>query len=60
MTTFVLIHGAWHGGWCWDRVAPLLEVAGHRVAAPTLSGLGGRQEVGATRIGTPRRVGRAN
>lgn len=42
MTTFVLIHGAWHGGWCWQRVTPLLEDAGHRVESPTLSGLGDR------------------
>jgi hypothetical protein len=29
MTTFALVHGAWHGGWCWERVAPLLRAAGH-------------------------------
>jgi pimeloyl-ACP methyl ester carboxylesterase len=39
MADFLLIHGAWHGGWCWDRVRPILEEAGHRVVAPTLSGL---------------------
>jgi pimeloyl-ACP methyl ester carboxylesterase len=38
--TFVLIHGAWHGGWCWDRVATRLRAAGHRVYAPSLPGLG--------------------
>ena len=27
----VLVHGAWHGGWCWQRVTPLLTAAGHRV-----------------------------
>ena len=37
--TFVLIHGAWHGGWCWRRVADLLEKQGHKVFAPTLTGL---------------------
>jgi pimeloyl-ACP methyl ester carboxylesterase len=42
MTVFVLIHGAWHGGWCWQRVAPLLEAAGHEVTAPTLAGLAER------------------
>ncbi len=36
MTTYVLIHGAWHGGWCWEKVAPLLEARGHRVLAPDL------------------------
>lgn len=40
MASFVLIHGAWHGGWCWQRVTPLLEAAGHRVWAPDLPGLG--------------------
>lgn len=39
MADFLMIHGAWHGGWCWDRVIPLLEAAGHRTHAPTLSGL---------------------
>jgi len=29
MTTFALVHGAWHGAWCWDRVAPLLHAQGH-------------------------------
>jgi pimeloyl-ACP methyl ester carboxylesterase len=42
MSTFVLVHGAWHGGWCWDLVRPQLEAAGHRVTTPTLSGLGER------------------
>ena len=42
MTTFVLVHGAWHGGWCWKKVAPLLRQAGAEVHAPTLSGLGDR------------------
>ena len=42
MTTFVLVHGAWHGGWCWDRVAPRLREAGHDVHAPTLTGLSER------------------
>jgi pimeloyl-ACP methyl ester carboxylesterase len=40
--TFVLVHGAWHGGWCWRRVEDLLRAAGHRVYAPTLSGLADR------------------
>jgi alpha-beta hydrolase superfamily lysophospholipase len=40
--TFVLVHGGWHGGWCWRHVAPLLRVAGHAVYAPTLTGLGER------------------
>ena len=43
MSHFVLVHGAWHGGWCWDRVLPGLLAAGHRVSTPTLAGLGGRR-----------------
>jgi len=42
MTTFVLVHGAWHGGWCWRFVAPMLRRAGHEVFTPTLTGLGER------------------
>jgi pimeloyl-ACP methyl ester carboxylesterase len=37
MATFVLIHGAWHGSWCWDRVRPLLAQRGHEVVTPDLS-----------------------
>ena len=40
--TFVLLHGAWHGGWCWVRVAERLRARGHRVTTPTLTGLGER------------------
>jgi pimeloyl-ACP methyl ester carboxylesterase len=43
--TFVLVHGAWHGGWCWRRVADLLEKQGHKVFAPTLTGLGERSHL---------------
>jgi len=38
--TFVLVHGAWHGGWCWRRVSDLLEKKGHKVFSPTMTGLG--------------------
>jgi len=40
--TFVLVHGSWHGGWCWRRVADRLEKRGHKVFTPTLTGLGER------------------
>lgn len=40
MAHFVLIHGAWHGGWCWEEVVPRLEAAGHSAAAPDLPGHG--------------------
>jgi pimeloyl-ACP methyl ester carboxylesterase len=38
----VLVHGAWHGGWCWQRLVPLLAAAGHTVYTPTFTGLGDR------------------
>ncbi|WP_165191573.1 alpha/beta fold hydrolase [Caulobacter soli] len=40
--TFVLVHGAWRGGWCFSRVAQLLRAQGHRVFTPTMTGLGER------------------
>ena len=40
MATFILVHGASHGGWCWEKVQPLLEAKGHKVCAPDLPGLG--------------------
>ena len=40
MSTYLLIHGAWHGGWCWRKVVPLLEAQGHRALAPDLPGHG--------------------
>jgi len=40
MSTFVLIHGAWHGAWCWKKIIPLLEKEGHKVEAPDLPGHG--------------------
>lgn len=48
---FVLVHGAWHGGWCWSRVARLLAAAGHRVFAPSLSGMAERAHRFAPDIG---------
>ena len=44
-STFVLVHGAWHGGWCWRRVADLLQAKGHQVFTPTLTGLGERSHL---------------
>jgi pimeloyl-ACP methyl ester carboxylesterase len=48
--TFVLVHGAWHGGWCWTRVAEPLRARGHRVFTPTLTGLGERAHLLSGRI----------
>jgi pimeloyl-ACP methyl ester carboxylesterase len=44
-STFVLVHGAWHGGWCWRRVSDLLEKKGHKVFTPTMTGLGERSHL---------------
>jgi pimeloyl-ACP methyl ester carboxylesterase len=41
MASFIMIHGSWHGGWCFDAVRALLESAGHSVDAPDLPGMGG-------------------
>jgi pimeloyl-ACP methyl ester carboxylesterase len=40
LSTFVLVHGAWHGAWCWYKLIPRLELAGHKVIALDLPGLG--------------------
>jgi pimeloyl-ACP methyl ester carboxylesterase len=48
--TFVLIHGAWHGGWCWRDVAEVLRSQGHLVYAPTLTGLADRSHLLSTAI----------
>jgi pimeloyl-ACP methyl ester carboxylesterase len=45
MATFVLVHGAWHGGWCYGRVARLLRSAGHDVYTPTHTGVGERSHL---------------
>lgn len=45
MAVIVLVHGAWHGGWCWSRVARRLRAGGHEVHVPTLTGLGERSHL---------------
>jgi pimeloyl-ACP methyl ester carboxylesterase len=42
MSTYVLVHGAWHGSWCWKRVRKALQAQGHEVFTPTLTGVGER------------------
>jgi pimeloyl-ACP methyl ester carboxylesterase len=49
--TFVLVHGAWHGAWCWRRVARILARDGHEVFTPTLTGLGERSHLLAPEVG---------
>lgn len=44
MASFVLVHGSWHGGWCFDGIKALLEAEGHEVIAPDLPGMGGDEE----------------
>jgi pimeloyl-ACP methyl ester carboxylesterase len=48
---YVLVHGAWHGGWCWGKVAERLQAAGHSVFTPTLTGLGDRAHLIAPNVG---------
>jgi pimeloyl-ACP methyl ester carboxylesterase len=45
MTSLLLVHGAWHGGWCYRRVENLLRANGHTVFTPTLTGLGDRSHL---------------
>ncbi|ATI80759.1 alpha/beta fold hydrolase [Sphingobium yanoikuyae] len=40
MARFILVHGAWHGGWCWEEMVPRLKALGHEVSAPDLPGMG--------------------
>ncbi len=51
MATFVLVHGSFHGGWCWQKVARLLRAAGHEVHTPTLTGLGERSHLATRQSG---------
>lgn len=50
MSTFVLVHGGGHGGWCYAKVKRLLEAAGHEVFAPSLTGLAERSSALSTAI----------
>ena len=45
MSTYVLVHGAWHGSWCWKRVRAALQSRGHEVFTPTLTGVGERSHL---------------
>ncbi|HLX24490.1 MAG TPA: alpha/beta fold hydrolase [Usitatibacter sp.] len=45
MATYVLVHGAWHGGWCWKRTLPGLQGPGVEIYTPTLTGLGERSHL---------------
>ena len=49
--TFVLVHGAWHGGWCWERLREPLSQRGALVHTPTLTGLGDRAHLLSPAVG---------
>ena len=45
MITYILVHGAWHGGWCYKHIAKQLRAKGHEVYTPTNTGLGERSHL---------------
>jgi pimeloyl-ACP methyl ester carboxylesterase len=49
-TTYILVHGGWHGSWCWKRVRAALQSAGHHVFTPTLTGLGERSHLNSAAV----------
>ena len=51
MANYVLVHGGWFGAWCWYKVVPLLQAAGHSVYAPTLTGVGEQAALSTPEIG---------
>lgn len=51
MATYVLVHGAWHGGWCWNRVRRALGAPDGSVYAPSLTGLGERAHLATPAVG---------
>src|ERR1700690_1918176 len=51
MAKFLLIHGSWHGAWCWDGLVPILKARGHEVWAPALIGLGERADEASPQTG---------
>lgn len=57
MATFLLVHGAWHNGRCWERVVPLLESAGHHVFTPSLTGYGDKAHLLSPEVGLDTHVG---
>jgi pimeloyl-ACP methyl ester carboxylesterase len=50
MAVFVLVHGSWHGGWCWKKVTPLFRQTGHEVYTPTFTGMGDRSHLHARAV----------
>ena len=50
MATFVLVHGAWVGSWCWKRVRRALQAQGHDVFTPTLTGVAERSHLASRQV----------
>jgi len=50
MATYVLVHGSWHGSWCWKRVRKSLQAAGHDVHTPALTGFGERSHLNSPQV----------
>jgi len=48
--TYILVHAAWHGSWCWKRVRAALQSAGHNVFTPTLTGLSERSHLNSAAV----------
>ncbi|MCO6005299.1 alpha/beta hydrolase [Actinoallomurus purpureus] len=57
MSTYLLVHGAWHSGQCWERVVSFLTSAGHRVLAPSLTGHGDKAHLLSPEVGLDTHVG---
>jgi len=59
MSTYIFVHGSWHGGWCWEKLAPLLARVGHVARTPDLPGHGsdGTPVSDVTLEGYARRIG---
>jgi pimeloyl-ACP methyl ester carboxylesterase len=57
MSTYVLVHGAWHGSWCWKRVRKALQAKGHEVFTPTLTGVGERSHLLSPEVNLDTHVG---
>lgn len=51
MATYLLVHPAWHGGWCWKKIVPLLREHDHAIVTPTLTGLGERSHLAHPLVG---------
>ena len=51
MTTYVFVHGAWHGGWCWKRLTRAMGATAGNVFTPTLTGLGERAHLASRDVG---------